>query len=220
MRAVNLLPRDQARPRLEGRRTPLLAAAGGMLVVALASFALAHSASKTEGDRRAEADSVRALIARLPAARTPTVSTSSIAQERSQRLAAFTIALRSRIALDKVLQQVGLVLPRDAWLTGFKAATPVTTEPQTPGASGPTSSPGSATSSADEGVTIEGATYSQEGVARVLARLGLVPMLENVQLTSSAVVAPASSETGKPNKNRRAVVAFTITASVRGGAAS
>jgi hypothetical protein len=194
-----------------------------MVVVALAAFALAHSASKTENESRSQSDAVRALIARLPKPRTPIVPTSSIVQERSERLAAFTLALQSRVALDKVLRQVGLVLPGDAWLTGFKAAAPATTGPQAPGtsgASGSTSSPSSATSAADQGVTIDGATYSQEAVARVLSRLALVPLLEDVQLTSSAVVEPSPSQAGQPRKKLRKVVAFTITASVRGGPAS
>jgi hypothetical protein len=190
-----------------------------MVVVTLASFALAHSASKAESDKRAQADVVRALIARLPKARTPTISTSSIAQERSQRLSALTVALQSRVALDKVLREVGLVLPRDAWLTGFKAAAPVATGPPTPGASG-SSPPSSTTSSADQGVTLQGATYTQEGVARVLARLALVPLLANVQLASSAVVSPSASETGHSKSTQRKVIAFTITASVRMGVAS
>lgn len=215
MRAVNLLPREASRRRLEGTRIALLAAGGTMVVVALAAFALAHSASKVESDKRAEADAVRALIARLPKPRNPTIPTSAITQERTQRLAALTVALQGRVALDKVLRQVGLVLPRDAWLTGFKAAAPAPTVP-TAGSSGASTPPSA--SSADQGVTLEGATYSQEGVARVLARLALVPLLENVQLTSSAVVDQSAS--GAKTKSQKKVVAFTVTASVRRGVTS
>jgi Tfp pilus assembly protein PilN len=220
MRAVNLLPRDEARPHFDGNRIPLLGAAGGIALVMLAAFALAHSASKTGSDKHAEADGVRAQIARLPNPRTPTVPTSSIAQERSQRMVALSLALQSRVPLDKVLREVGLVLPQDAWLTGFKAAAPVTTV--APGGTfGSGGSTGSSTSSGDQGVTIEGATYSQDGVARVLSRLGLVPLLDHVQLTSSAVVTPSSSTSSekKPAQTKR-VVTFTITASVRTGPSS
>lgn len=220
MRAVNLLPRDEARPRLDAKRAPLFGAAAGMVLVTLAAFALAHSASKTESDNRTEADGVRALIARLPKPRTPAVSSSSIAEARTQRMAALTVALQSRVALDKVLREVGLVLPADAWLTGFKAAAPVTTGApgSTSGTAGSTSSP---TSAGDQGVTIEGATFSQDGVARVLARLALVPLLDHIQLTSSAIVTPSSSTPSdkKPAHTKR-VITFTITASVRAGGAS
>jgi Tfp pilus assembly protein PilN len=215
MRAVNLLPRDDARTRFDARRAPLLGAAAGVFLVTLSAFALAHSASKAESDKRAEADGVRALIARLPKPRTPTVPTSSIAQERAQRMAALAVALQSRVPLDKVLREVGLVLPEDAWLTGFKAAAPVTTP-----APGGSTTPTSSSTSGDQGVTIEGATFSQDGVARVLARLALVPLLDHIQLTSSAIVTPSSSTSDKKPVQTRRVITFTITASVRGGVSS
>ena len=84
-------------------------------------------------------------------------------------------------------------------------------------------------------VTIDGATYSQESVARVLARLELVPALQDVQLTSSALVEPQSdsqsagtqtqgsqpsgTKSGRPKKHGKTVVTFTIAASLRTGAA-
>ena len=222
MRAVNLLPREEARPGLDSTRIPLLAAGGAVVLVTLAGFLLAHSASKSASTTRAEEASVRALIARLPKTRTPALSTGAIAQERSQRIAALTIAMRDRIALDKLLRNVSLVLPRDAWLTGFKAAAPAAS---TSTGSSPSGASTPSPSAADQGVTIEGATYSQEAVARVLARLALIPALADVELTSSAFVDPSSSggqpqvETKKKTKTKR-VVAFTITASVRPGASS
>ena len=224
MRAVNLLPRNEARPGLDGTRIPLLAAAGAIALVTLGGFVLAHSASKSESKTRTEEASVRALIARLPKTRTPTISTSAIAQERTQRLVALTTALRDRIALDKLLRQVSLVLPENSWLTGFKAAAPATSTTPTGSSTSGASAP---TASGDQGVTIEGATYSQEAVARVLARLALIPALVDVQLTSSAFVDPSASggqqPQAQPKKKKtsaKRVVAFTITASVRPGASS
>jgi hypothetical protein len=78
-----------------------------------------------------------------------------------------------------------------------------------------TGSPPSPASTPVQGVTIEGATYSQEAVARVLARLALVPALENVRLAATAVFDPATVET-QP-KVAKKVVTFTITASLRTG---
>jgi hypothetical protein len=193
-----------------------------MVLVTLAGFVLAHSASKSASKTRAEEASVRALMARLPKTRTPAISTGAIAQERSQRIAVLTIAMRDRIALDKLLRNVSLVMPRDAWLTGFKAAAPPTSTTSTGSSPSGASTP---SASADQGVTIEGATYSQEGVARVLARLALIPALADVELTSSALVDPSSSggqqqEQPKKKTKTKRVVAFTITASVRPGASS
>ncbi len=43
------------------------------------------------------------------------------------------------------------------------------------------------TSGVPTGFTLKGYTYSQDGVARVLSRLMVVPDLSNVQLASSTV---------------------------------
>jgi len=54
-------------------------------------------------------------------------------------------------------------------------------------------------------MTFAGFTYSQEGVARLLSRLAVVPSLQNVQLVSSTETA-VSGQT---------VVSFSIEADVR-----
>jgi hypothetical protein len=71
-------------------------------------------------------------------------------------------------------------------------------------------------------VTIQGATYSHQSVARVLARLAALPTLSDVRLTASARIepaAPAADAEGKTKKvkKQKPVVTFTITASVRSG---
>ena len=82
--------------------------------------------------------------------------------------------------------------------------------------------------SATPGITIQGATYSHQSVARVLARLNALPTLTNVRLSASARVEPAvpeaepASTTKKSRKKKkvqkpRAVVTFTITAGFRAG---
>ena len=54
-------------------------------------------------------------------------------------------------------------------------------------------------------MTFAGYTYSQEGVARLLSRLAVVPALENVQLVSSTETIVAG----------QTVVSFSIEADVR-----
>jgi Tfp pilus assembly protein PilN len=222
MRAVNLLPRDERQARLEGKRAPLLVAVGGIVVVTAAAVFLGHSASSSTSEKQTQLDSVEAAIARLPKAAAPTVSTSAIAQERNDRVAALSAAISGRLAFDRLLRQMSLVLPSDAWLTGLKASVPTTAAP----AVGTNGAPAPA-SSAQEGVTIEGATYSQESVARVLSRLALLPSLQDVRLTASAQIDPsqssgADSQGGKKPavKKSKKVVTFTIAASLRAGAPS
>jgi Tfp pilus assembly protein PilN len=207
MRAVNLLPRDERRSRLELKHLPLLVGVGGIVVVTLAALVLGHSAASTASEKEARLQTVRALIARLPKTQAPTVATSTIAQERNDRTAALSAAMSDRVGFDRVLRQVALVLPEDAWLTGLRAAAPEALAPQTGSSPAPTPS-------AQEGVTIEGATYSQEAVARVLSRLALVPALEDVRLAASADVEQSAGTKTRPAKK---VVTFTITASLRAG---
>lgn len=220
MRAVNLLPRDEQRVRLGATRVPLLGAIGGVVLVTLFAFLLSSTASGAAGDTRAELEAVEAALARLPEAPAPEVSQGVLAQERTDRVAALSAALSSRISFDRLLTQVSLVLPDDAWLTGLSASQP---EPSAlpPGVQPTPSTPAS---SPTAGVTIQGSTYTQESVARVLSRLAIVPSLENLTLTGTAVVQPEvpEGETGKKagRKKARAVVTFTISASLRTGASS
>jgi Tfp pilus assembly protein PilN len=220
MRAVNLLPRDEHRARLEGKRAPVLVAAGGIGVVTVAAALLGLSASGSAGDKRAELKSVNAAIARLPKAQEPTVSNGTIAQERTDRIAALSAALSTRIPFDRLFRQIAAVLPEDAWLTGLKATAPTSLSP----AAGTSGSAPALTSTAQDDVTIAGATYSQDSVVRVLSRLAIVPALQDVRLTSSALVEPQSSASqtsgspGPAKKSGRKVVTFTINASLRTGA--
>jgi Tfp pilus assembly protein PilN len=211
MRAVNLLPPDERRKGLEeGARTPLIVAAGGIALVALAATFFATMASVSASDKRSEIEVVEAAIDGLPKSRKPAVSQAALTQERSDRVAALALALSGRQSFDRMLTQVSLVLPEDTWLTGLDAVAPVS---EAAAATAP------ATGTA--GVTIEGSTWSHDRVAVVLARLAALPSLENVRLTSSSRVEPQadagagpSAPTGEPSKP---FVSFVISANMRSG---
>jgi Tfp pilus assembly protein PilN len=221
MRAVNLMPRDERRPRLETGRLPLVVAAGGVVVVTAAAFFLASSASSSASETKVELQAVETAIALAPKASGPTVNAGTFVQERSDRVAALAAALKSRTAFDRVLREISLVLPGNAWLTQLEASAPATAVP-VPGAV-PTPQTG-----VTRGVTIQGATYSHESVATVLARLSLVPSLSNVQLTSTALVEPQAEEASgpgqpaapTPRKRAKTFVTFVVAASVRTGEGS
>lgn len=220
MRAVNLLPRDAERIRAEGARTPVLIAAGGVAVVTALAVVLSFSASGTASEQRAELASIEEAIALASRTETPIVSQAVLVQERTDRVSALAAALTTRIPFDRLFRELSLVLPEDAWLTGITASAPVST---TPAGAPPGSTPRTA-STETPGVTIQGATYSQQSVARVLARLAVIPSLEKVRLTASARVVPEEDATGgvekKPKKKQKAVVTFSIAASLRTGSSS
>jgi Tfp pilus assembly protein PilN len=216
MRAVNLLPRDLERQRGDGGRAPFLVAGGGIAAVTAAAVVLFMSASGSVSDQRSQLESVEAAIALIPDEGQPAVAAGTIAQERTNRVVALTAALSTRVPVDRLLRELAFVLPEDAWLTGLTASAPAV--------AAPVGSPGATTpSSAVPGVTIQGATYSHQSVARVLARLAALPTLSDIRLTASARVEPAEAEGEAAKKVKkkkpRPVVTFTITANARPGAA-
>ncbi|MBA3412698.1 MAG: PilN domain-containing protein [Actinobacteria bacterium] len=220
MRAVNLLPRDHQRERLQGARIPLLAAAGGVVAVTAFAMFLVSSAAGEANERRTELKAVEAAIRALPKVQNQAVTQGSLVRERSDRVAALAAALTTRVPFDRVLREISFVLPEDTWLTQLTATAPVSIVPVAPGAAPPSPTTASATPA---GVTIEGATYSHDSVARFLARLSTVPSLENVRLTSSARVEPQTETpngdgAAEPTKPRTPFVTFIVSASLRTGA--
>jgi len=111
-------------------------------------------------------------------------------------VSALSTALTSRVAWDRVFREFSLVLPDDVWLTTLTAKSPIS-----PLTNVSTSSPGGAPSQ----FTIQGRTYSHDGVARLLSRLQVVPDLTNVQLQSSTL-----TKVGGQN-----VVDFSIAADIK-----
>jgi Tfp pilus assembly protein PilN len=140
-------------------------------------------------------------------------------QERADRVAALSAALATRVPLDRLLRELAYVLPEDSWLTGLTALAPEAA------AAGSTPSGAPAATTA-QGVTIQGATYSNRSVARVLARLAVIPSLDQVRLTATARVEPAAEQSGlktskpKTKKKQKTVVTFTIAANLRSGSGS
>jgi Tfp pilus assembly protein PilN len=212
MRAVNLMPRDERRARLELGRLPLFAAAGGVVAVTAAAFLLSSSASSSADETKAELQAIEAAIDQLPAGQDTDVSSGVLVQERSSRVAALAAALSSRTAFDRVLRDISLVMPEDAWLTQLQASAPLVSAP-VPGAVVPPGTTGGTSS-----VTIKGATFTHDSVATVLARLSVVPTLTDVRLTSTALVDPrATQEEGSTKKPGKPFVTFDVSATVKTG---
>jgi Tfp pilus assembly protein PilN len=219
MRAVNLLPRDEKQARLEGARLPLLLAVGGVAAVTAGAVLLGVSASGTADERQAELAVIEAAIAQVPKPPDQAVDSGVIVQERTDRVAALSAALTTRFSFDRLLREISFVLPRNAWLTGLTAGLPDPAAQQAAPAGTPVP--------VSKDVTIEGATYSHDSVAVILARLSVVPSLQNVSLTATSSVesqgaAPAGAAVTKKTKKAKkvkktTVITFTIAASLRPG---
>jgi Tfp pilus assembly protein PilN len=201
MRAVNLLPRDDKRQRgLGSRNDPQLigGVVGTVLVTAIiAAWFLSASGGVAKNQDRF--DAVSSELAATPVPPPVAPGSSQLEQEKAARVTALSAALGGRLAWDRVLREISLVLPDDVWLTSLSAQAPTAAAAASAGTAAPA------------GFSINGKTYSHDGVARLLARLALVPHLSSVQLQSST---KATSETG------RNVIEFAINASVKAAGAA
>jgi Tfp pilus assembly protein PilN len=161
------------------------------------------SAHGNVSDSQGELDAVAAEIAALPKPQHPVIDV-SLQGDQAQRAQAVANVLGSRVAWDAVLRDVSRVLPENVWLNSLQAqVAPTAAAGTVPVAA--TATPGVA--SAPTGAQIDGYTYAQTDVARLLARLATLPTLSNVTLTSSKVEA----------KGTKSVVHFQIAADLNTG---
>jgi len=194
MRAVNLLPRDEVKRSFEAKRGVVFGTAGGAALVTVLLVTMTMSAGGAVSEKQAELDGLRAEIAAIPAPTAQETGTDdALAAAKGARVGALSSALTSRVPWDRVLRQVSLILPEDVWLTSLSAQAPTAAA----------AAPAAAVTS---GFTLTGSTYSQNGVARFLSRLAVIPDLENVRLQSSQSALVSERE----------LVQFTILADVRG----
>jgi len=202
MRAFNLMPREDAREGKRGRPTAQIALAvvAVLLFGALGSLFLLSSASVTE--KEAKRDDLRVKLAALevPAKAPADVQAPALATERQTRTTELATALQTRVAWDRLLRNFALVLPEDVWLTNLTAKG----TPRDPAAAAPAPDGSPQANS----FTINGYTHEQKGVARLLARLSVLPELASVALVSSTRV----------ELNEQEVVQFSISATVKQGA--
>jgi Tfp pilus assembly protein PilN len=188
VRAVNLLPRDVARTRTR-QTDPVLI--GGIVAAVAATAILAAvflSVSAGVADKQERRDAAQAELDATPVPPPTDNSASALEQERNTRILAVSAALGRRVAWDRILRELSLVLPEDVWLSTLSAKAP------------------SPSAEAPAGFTITGKTYSHDGVARLLARLAVVPHLSAVQLQHSSKT---------PSEAGRDVVEFSIQALIK-----
>jgi Tfp pilus assembly protein PilN len=183
----------------------LVAGIGGaaVLLVLVAGFLLANRSV----DRQRQAlSSARAELAANPAhtlsAKTQAFR-SNLLSQRQERSLALAAGLGKRVAWDRVLSHIALVMPDDVWFTKVSGTVPLTAAATATATTTPTTP--SALPATPTELTITGETYSQASVARFLERLQVDPDLKNVQLQTSA------------GDQTLPVVDFTVIADLRKG---
>jgi len=205
MRAINLLPKDESAAR-RPVPIPVVAACVG-IVVASAFLAFMYiSASDKVQSARAALRAAQAQYAAVPAPIAPSPVDAQLPAEQSARVTAISTALDQRVDWDRVLREISQVVPSDVWLLSLNASSPSATTPVQ-----------EAIGTKPSGIVLTGCTYSQESVARFLARLTVVPDLSSVTLGSSA----AGNATGGGGGGcPPAMVGFTLNGDIRMATAS
>jgi Tfp pilus assembly protein PilN len=198
VRNIDLLAREVKKA---ARRRPSLLAVAVPAAVAIPVAALGLLFVQAHGDvskQQTQLDAVQGQINALPQPTKPVID-ASLASDQVARATAVASVLGGRFAWETVFRDLSRALPQNVWLQHVVATVPA---PADPAATAATTIAAGA-----QGVTIEGFTYTQPDVARLLARLGTLPTLTNVSLQSSAVEL----------KGTRKIVHFTILADLVNG---
>jgi hypothetical protein len=204
VKAVNLLPREETKGRSLGGRDPLLLG-GAVLTFAVVAgtggaFLLAHSSN---GSAKKQLSAAQVQLAQAQARERAIESSSkskpllpvpSVTSQEQPWRTAVASAMSTRIAFDRVLQEFERVVPSDVTVANLQMGAPGAT----------TTSSVSAAGSTTGLFTLNGTTFSEDSVARLMSRLMLLPDLTGVSLTSST----ADPQTG--------IVTFSVTAQVKG----
>jgi Tfp pilus assembly protein PilN len=182
MRAVNLLTKDESRGASSALRTPLLVAGGASMLVAAAVGFATYTTSTTLKERRADLAMVQAELAANPRPPEPPAWVGRVQGAQSQRATALTTALGQRLWWDRFVSEVAAVLPDGVWLTRVDG------QLADPSAAPAAPAPGAVVDpTAGSNMAIEGVTDTHALVARLIARLSVVPDFSSVTLQSSVV---------------------------------
>jgi hypothetical protein len=212
MKAVNLLPRQVEKTKSNRPSAPLIAGfvTGVFVLVVLAAMFFKESAAVSH--KQTDLQAARAELSQVPAPASPDTAITKLNGEQAKRVTALQSALNRRVAWDRVLREVSLVLPKDVWLSSLtlQAPTPSTAVPgtTTPGATPPPTTTPQTTAPTPSDFVMNGNAFNHVGVARLMARLALVPDLENVTLDHSTR-ATGTTPGVKPS------VEFSVVAGVR-----
>ena len=212
MRAVNLLPGDEAN---EGRKVPPLPVLVGCIGIVVISALLAVmflSASAGVAQKQRALQDIQAQYAAIPAPAPASPVVAELPQQRQTRVTALATVLGQRVAWDRLLREVSQVVPSDVWLVTLNALAPSISP-----VSVATSAAGAAPA---QSFTVTGCTYSQDSVARFLARLSVVPDLSSMTLGKSESSSSGGGGGGGGGQCPTGMFTFTLQGAVRAAGAS
>jgi Tfp pilus assembly protein PilN len=212
VRAVNLLPGGEE----QGRKVPpvpVLAGGVGAVLVSAVLAGMFLSASAGVAKKQQALEQIQAEYAAMPVPAPASPVVAELPQQRQTRVTALATVLGQRVAWDRLLREVSQVVPSDVWLVTLNALAPSISPAST-------ATP-AAGAEPQQSFTVTGCTYSQDSVARFLARLSVVPDLMNMTLARSQSSGDASGGgSGGGGQCPSGMFTFTLQGAVRPAGAS
>ncbi len=212
MRAVNLLPGDEANQGRKVPPLPVLAGCIGMVVISALLAVMFLSASAGVATKQRALEEIQAKYAAIPAPAPASPVVAELPQQRQTRVTALATVLGQRVAWDRLLREVSQVVPSDVWLVTLNALAPSV-------APAAAASPAAAAGPA-QSFMVTGCTYSQDSVARFLARLSVVPDLSSMTLGKSESSTSGGGGGGGGGQCPTGMFTFTLQGAVRAAGAS
>jgi type IV pilus assembly protein PilN len=199
MKRINLVPPEQ---RVKASRERGLLWAILILVAVVIALGLVYVWQNSQvNSKQSELDDLNAQVAAEQQKVAELQPYAELQAMRTDMTAAAKGIYDTRVSWSTILQEISLVIPDNVRLQTLTGVVPVTMLPGTAVAV----APGTVPSTPD--ITFAGTTYTHKDVAEFMTRLGLIPQIMNIQLTSST---GAAASTGTES-----TVTFTITASLR-----
>lgn len=202
MKRINLLPKEaQAKA---SRERGLIYALLLIVAVVLAMGMVYVQQSTAVSDKEEELAGLQSQTAALQLQIAALQPYQELQTQRMQMTEAATAIYDSRVAWSNFLEQLSLVMPDNVSLTTLNCAVPL---PMLPG----DSSADVAATATTTDITFVGEAWTHDDVAEFMTRLGLIPQIQNILLTTSSGPAESAAETGTVSTPGT----FTVTAELR-----
>ncbi|MGE5229978.1 MAG: PilN domain-containing protein [Deltaproteobacteria bacterium] len=202
MKRINLLPQEE---RVKASRERGLIWAILILVAVVVVLGLVYV--KLDSDANAKQDELAAIQAETATVQAQIAELAPYAALQAQRTAMTETAkgiYESSVPFSTLLQELSLVIPENVRLQTLTATVPAT---MLPGTALAEAAPAASTAT---DVTFTGQTEKHRDVAEFMTRLGLIPQLMNITLTTSTDSSTAASTTTTTTFKQ-----FTVTAQLR-----
>ena len=204
MKRINLLPPAE-RAKAKRERGLMYVIAALVAIIAVLGIVYLWQNNKV-GDKQNERDRLEADIAAVQQQAAALQPFQVLQTKRTEMTTTAKSINDARVPWSTVFEEISLVIPENVRLQSLSCAVPAG---MLPGAAAPEAAAGGELA-AD--ITFTGQTYEHKDVAEFMTRLGLLPQLTNIQLTSSTKAASTTDTTGTTTLS---LTTFTVTASLR-----